>query len=327
MTASVLRWAMRFGVAGALLYLLFSFVPFREVAGLMTQAQGTWVAAGFVVLIFERLAAAWRMKLLAGQLDIRLSVLKLAEIGMCASFYSTFLPSDLAGGAVRWHRMAQPQGQRAQAFAAIVFERLVDTIVLVVFGLLFWLWDDPPFATRALNAALVAMLAGLLLGMVVTLSKRISAPLQWIIARIPWERARRALSEKTEKVLTSVQTYRELSPAKASAVIGLTALRHALSILILICFAQALSMTIGFVTIAWIRCVQSIITLLPITFAGLGVREASFVILMQPYGVPAPEALALSLFAFVVRLAVAAVGGVLEIKHAFTPAAKAQGAP
>jgi uncharacterized membrane protein YbhN (UPF0104 family) len=61
-----------------------------------------------------------------------------------------------------------------------------------------------------------------------------------------------------------------------------------------------------------------VITLLPIAFAGLGVREASFAILLEPYGIPAFQAVALSLFAFMTHLVVAVFGGVLELRSMFS---------
>lgn len=314
---SLLTWGLRFLVAALLLYLLFRFIPFGDVVEVLAQADPLWVAAAFVVLLFERASAAWRMKVLTDQLQMRLSAWKIFEINTASVFYTTFLPGDLAGGAVRWYRMSQPNGRRAEAFAALVFERLIDTIVLVAFGLLFWIWDRPPFATTLLDLLLVGLLGALILGMVASLSPSLSPLLHKIISWIPWGRLRRALQEKTEKVLVSVRAFRSLSWPAVTGLLVLSTLRHVLSIVIVVCFAQALAMTIGFVTIGWIRSLMNIITMLPIAFAGLGVREASFAILMEPYGVPGAQAVALSLTAFIVHIVLAIAGGLLEVRRAF----------
>jgi len=100
---------------------------------------------------------------------------------------------------------------------------------------------------------------------------------------------------------------------------ALTVLRHMLSILVIVCFAQSLAMVIGFSTIAWIRSLINIVIMLPISFAGLGVREASFAVLMEPYGVVGSQAVALSLFLFIVYIVLALVGGLLELRNAFLP--------
>ena len=319
LTKSTIQWCLRIIVAAALLYLLFRFIPISEVMKVMVLADGWWVAAAFVILIFERLTAAWRMKLLTDQLAMPLSVFKLWEISTVSVFYTTFLPGDIAGGAIRWYRMSKPLGQRAQAFAALAFERLIDTIILILFGLVFWIWDDPPFGTWLLYFVLITFLVALVLVMAVSLSPRTSRVFETIIGLIPWKGFRQFTSEKIEKVLVSVRTFRQLSFTKITALVMLSALRHLLSILIIICFAQALAMSIGFPTIGWIRSLMNIITMLPIAFAGLGVREASFTILMEPYGIPGSQAVALGLFMFIVHIVLAIIGGLLELRGMFMP--------
>jgi len=312
-------WFLRIAVAIALLYILFRFVPFAQVVEVVSQADGYWVTAAFVVLIFERITAASRMWLLTSHLRMPLSVWKNLEISTIAIFYTLFLPGDLAGGAVRWYRMAQPGGQRAQAFAALVFERLVDTIVLLVFGIIFWLWDAPPFGTWLLDLVMFAMLGGLVAVMILSLNPKMSTVFAIVIGWLPGNRVKNKLLEKVEKVLSSIRAFRQISAAKASSLLILSILRQVLSVLMIICFAESLAMSIGFSTIGWIRSLMNIIAMLPIAFAGLGVREASFVILMEPYGIPAYQAVALSLFVFVVYLVIAVFGGLLELRNMFLP--------
>lgn len=78
-------------------------------------------------------------------------------------------------------------------------------------------------------------------------------------------------------------------------------------------------MLIGVSTIGWIRSLMNIITMLPIAFAGLGVREASFTVLMEPYGIPGSQAVALGLFTFIVHIVLAIIGGLLELRETFMP--------
>jgi uncharacterized protein (TIRG00374 family) len=281
------------------------------------MADGWWITAAFVILVLERLVAAWRMKLLTDCLVMPLTVLKIWEISIVSIFYSTLLPGDLAGGAVRWYRMSEPTGQRAQAFAALVVERLIETMVLILCGLLFWFWDVPPFGTWVLDLVLIALVGLLMLVMSLCLNPRASTVLHGLISWIPWQGLRRPLSEKTEKVLVSIGTFRQLSLVGMTAIVVLSILRFLLTIVIILCFAQSLSMVVGFSTIGWIRSLMNMVTMLPISFAGLGVREASYAILLEPYGIPGSQAIALALFGFIGHLVLAVVGGLLELRIAF----------
>lgn len=316
---SLLQWVFRIGVAAALLFILFRFVPFADVINVIGQADGRWVAAGFVLLFFEGLTNSLRMKLLTDQFKMPLSLWKIWEISTISTFYATFLPGDLAGGAVRWYRMSKPSGQRAEAFAALAFSRLADTIILLLSGLIFWFWDDPPFGNWLLDLIMIGVLGGLVLVMVFSLSPRTSGVVLAVINWLPGRKVSGLISEKAEKVLSSLRKFRDLSFANVSALVVLSTLRQILAILMTVCFAEAIAVAIGFSTIGWIRSLMRIITMLPIAFAGLGVREASFAILLEPYGIPAFQAVALSLFAFIVHLVLALIGGVLELRYMFTP--------
>lgn len=53
----------------------------------------------------------------------------------------------------------------------------------------------------------------------------------------------------------------------------------------------------------------SLSTMAPITLSGVGVREGAWILLLKPYGVPAADALALSLIYFGCWMVVAGIGG------------------
>ncbi len=121
---------MRLGVGLGILYYIFTFIPFGEVVATISSAKGTFVAMALTVLILERFTAALRVKILTDRVGMALPLLTIWEINTISSFYATFLPGELAGGAVRWYKLSRPGGKRAEALAVITFERLVGTIAL-----------------------------------------------------------------------------------------------------------------------------------------------------------------------------------------------------
>ena len=215
--------------------------------------------------------------------------------------------------------MARPGGHRAEAFAAILFERLIDTIALVFFGLVFWFWSSPPYGSRILDVVMVTLLVLLIGGTVFGMSPWASALAQRTGSLIPWNKARGHYLEKSEKVLASIRSFRGMSPGGAMLLITLTVARHMLSIMFLVCFAISLGLTMDFPSLGWIRSFVNIVTTIPLSFAGLGVREGSMVILMQPYGVAGSEAVAVALFLFLVHVVFAVVGGIWEMFNVYLP--------
>src|SRR4029079_13505337 len=76
-------------VTGAvgLLLLIFRVVPFADVMRSIRSAEPTKLAIGFVLLFAARVVAAWRMKLLTDEQDLRLSLPEIFEIGTTSTFY------------------------------------------------------------------------------------------------------------------------------------------------------------------------------------------------------------------------------------------------
>jgi hypothetical protein len=60
--------------------------------------------------------------------------------------------------------------------------------------------------------------------------------------------------------------------------------------------------------------VVSLLQALPISIAGIGVREGAYIYLLQLQGVDGSRALALSLTLFALQIAMAIVGGTLQVR-------------
>jgi uncharacterized membrane protein YbhN (UPF0104 family) len=60
------------------------------------------------------------------------------------------------------------------------------------------------------------------------------------------------------------------------------------------CYSLALGLPVGYLEIAAISAVCSLIASLPISIAGAGTRDATLILILGSYGVGRPEAVALS---------------------------------
>lgn len=83
---------------------------------------------------------------------------------------------------------------------------------------------------------------------------------------------------------------------------------HASWFVVVYAFAQSLGVEISFLAIATVTVLVWVITAIPVSFGGVGVRELSFVYLLSLQGVPNEQAVALSLYCFLVTVLLAVVG-------------------
>jgi len=79
------------------------------------------------------------------------------------------------------------------------------------------------------------------------------------------------------------------------------------------CVARALGMNVPLGHFFWIVAIVSIVQMLPVTLAGVGLREGALVYLLKYEGVAASQAFAFSLAIFSVMVILSLTGGLLDL--------------
>jgi hypothetical protein len=74
----------------------------------------------------------------------------------------------------------------------------------------------------------------------------------------------------------------------------------------------SLSLPLGFMDVAWMSSLAFLLQILPVSLAGLGVREGAFAYMFTKIGLPPEQGVAVGLLFFSQFLLLAAIGGVLE---------------
>jgi uncharacterized membrane protein YbhN (UPF0104 family) len=116
-----------------------------------------------------------------------------------------------------------------------------------------------------------------------------------------------------KRLVTSGSVARAPDAATALSVIGLSVALHAAGIVGWWILARAIGLEIDAASIAWVRSAAFVVTLIPLTVSGLGLREGAVVYLLSGLGVAPVDALSLSLLAFATTVvAVGMLGGVVE---------------
>ncbi|MDX1540700.1 MAG: lysylphosphatidylglycerol synthase transmembrane domain-containing protein [Geminicoccaceae bacterium] len=300
---------LRLGLSATLLLAVLALVPLGEVAAVLGRVDPWLAAAGFALVIPKLLASGLRMLALVRIQGLRVGLGGLIALNLATSFYALFLPGHLAAGALRWYRLARAEGRPAAALAVVGFSRLIELEVTLALGLTFWAFDAQARALHAWPALLAALALAACLG------AHLAGPM--LAERLP-ERGLR-LGDRLARLSTALAAARAVLArfgglswrAQASAV-GYSALTQVLGILTALLFAWALGSEISVAALVWVRSLMAVALLLPVGWAGVGVREVSLALLLTPFGVPAAEALALGILLSLRALLAGAMGGVVE---------------
>lgn len=305
------RWLaapFRFAVAIGLLAFLFSRIPAAEVLAALSSAHGVYLAAALGITVVIQLVLATRLTLVARVQRIPLTLARAVEIDLSARFYGLFAPGgNLSGAAIRGYKLAQPPGAPLASVASIIFDRLIATVALGAVGQCFWMLERPP---NMLPVGLVFMATW-------------AAPLALYLFALAGRRrfessgqpAGGRLSYRLERTKESARRFRDMSAGALLVVLTASILVHLLGVVLYFTLASSLQIEISFVSMGWISTATTLLTLLPVSASGLGLREGALVYLLALYGVPGAAAIALSFLFFALRyLLMGLLGGLIEAR-------------
>lgn len=294
-------------VAGtAILIALFRLIPSRGIFLALERARPGWLLVAFLSALAVQWPVSARLRMLADVQGLRLSTFEVLRINLETRFYGLVLPGGaVTSVAVRSLRLGSSRTGYVGAFTAVALDRILSTLTLCGVGILFWLLARPPHSTTWL-VVMAGAFAGLCAAMVVA-SRLFSATAAATDHRLPFVGTRLA------RISEAVEQARGMRTSALGRALGLSALAHLLGIAAHVCIAASLGLNLGAATIGWIRTVLALAAMVPISVAGVGLREGASLLTLPALGVGEESAVAYGLLVSVVTiLGVGLVGGVLE---------------
>jgi glycosyltransferase 2 family protein len=293
---------------------LFSIIPVQKIWSSILSTDILYVLIGIFLATPISYLSALETQYLTKIQGISLSVLDILKIHLATNFYSLFLPGTLLGGAIKWYKFAK-YGSKSSAAAVVVFNRFLEVLITVLIGLLFSFIAFHAFEKTGLTVVLAAIFLFMIFLYLMLLNKNALSIIQKIIYKVPLIPKIFGLREKIGKFIEAMQEFRNLSLKNHFEIFGLLILYHGIGILSFYFFAKSLNININIWAIGWIRSAMSLAIILPLSFAGLGVREATLVILLGYYGVLPSDSMALSFLFFLRNILSSLVGGLFELKN------------
>ena len=137
-----------------------------------------------------------------------------------------------------------------------------------------------------------------------------------ITRRLP---RRNAATRRLRRLLLRAGRIRVVSAAAHAKILALGVLRHLVGAAAFLAFGLAAGAELGLAPALWARGITGIAMLLPLSVAGLGLREMSYVALLGLFGLDPATAIAMSLMVFGCLLLNAAAGALVELRSAVRP--------
>lgn len=277
----------------------------QALAGVLRQAKVGWLALALLFSFGGILARVKRWHTLLASLKVRVPFSELTQIYFIGFLFNNLLPSGLGGDAVRMVELKRHSSRAGDAVTSVLVDRMVG-----LFGSLSLALVALAFRWQAVPAqiAVVAVLATG--GLAVTLFLLIDTTVYNALRKTGLFRALTDL----KFVRGLFDSFQDYSLPTLMRAYGFSLLLSAALIGMNFSIGAALGANIGLVHYLVFVPLASIVLILPISFAGLGVRESAYVFLFGQVGVADEVAFSLSLLVYFLGNAIPGLlGGVIYL--------------
>lgn len=293
-------------ISAALLYFALRKINFPELAARLDVTTLGWFLLAIAGILLQVYVGALRWQAISAECGAPLETTGAVRYAMIGSFFNQTLPSSIGGDAMRlWLVGRGPAGWRAATYSIFVDRAigLVALAVLIVASLpwSYQLIDDRHGRLALLVIDFAALAAGggfLLLGRL---------HLDWL-KRLWGVHHLHTCSVIANRVI--------FSRARGRRIAILSIAIHVLAIVVAWCAVRAIAAPVLFSQVFLLVPPVMLITMLPISIAGWGVRETSMALAFGYAGLAASEGVNVSLLFGAAFFVLGGLGGLVWIASA-----------
>jgi len=275
-----------------------------SIAGLSAFAVFCIIAVHFSNVFAS--AVKWKV-LLPGR-----SLGYLFKIVLEGNFYSTVLPGQLFGEAAKAAKVSTTGEGVQKAVSSVVVDKITGLIALCTLGfvgVIFTKERIPVVFTVGLVIGFALSVLALFAMRIPVLMRLIDRFFAFLARKFP---KRSGLFQKIYEIFETWEEYsKQYKTLALSFLLGI--IYQGLIVASCVVIAYFLGIGVSFFDWCWIMAVLSVVLLLPVSFAGIGLREGTIVGLLGILGIGNDPALTLSLILFGLHILAAAVGSVFMV--------------
>ena len=294
---------------GLLIWVFHDPVQRGQMAKALRLADYRWVAAGVLAYVIVEVAAALRWQVLLRVQNIRLSAPRLSGLFMIGIFYNQFLPGGTGGDIIKSYLLLkETPDHKAGALLAVVFDRLIGLVALVVLtvalvGLRYqWITQTPE--TRHLVWLLILLLGVSLASLFASFIISGFNLFHLLPHKFPGR-------DKLIEIAAAYHLYARHWIATFVAFIA-SLVAHLATFTTFLCVAYAFHTGVRMVDLFSILPIERTITAVPISFAGVGLREQILQVMLHNLcGVEVAVAKLIGTMSFLVMLFASTPGGIV----------------
>ena len=280
------------------------------------MANYWWVLGGVLAYLTVEVSAALRWQILLRVQKIHLSIPRVSGLFFIGMFYNQFLPGGTGGDIIKSYLLLKETDKKAGALLAVVFDRLIGLVALVTITVALvslrfdWLWNTPVtvetggITPRRLLVLLLFLLGTSLTGLIASFVISGFNLFHWLPHKFPGR-------EKMIEISAAYHLYAHHWIATLMA-FAASLVAHLATFTTFLCVAYAFRAAVPVIDFFAVLPIERTITALPISFAGVGLREQILQVLLSNLcHIDVPVAKLIGTMSFLIILFCSAPGGIV----------------
>jgi uncharacterized membrane protein YbhN (UPF0104 family) len=285
-----LFFILKFAISFGMLYYVLSKTGAEKVFQIIKTINPVAFAAAVFIYLISVYIAAIRWRLLLPQ---EFKTKRLFSFALIGSFFNTFLPGIIGGDAVKTYYLYKEINSGSMSLSSVFMDRYIGFLSLMFIALCSFVFGFRYISGTFIEWLLPAIILGFIIASVMLFGLRLGKKIKLVSDFYDYfdqHKNQRPLITKTFFLSIAIQTMSILSMYVIALGLG-----------------QQASIIYYFIFFPIITVVST----LPISISGLGVREGSFVLLFGIIGISPEMATAMSL-AWFISIACGGLAGLFE---------------
>ncbi len=290
-----------------LIVFLLAKLGLRDIVSQLAAANLWWFLVGIIAFTLSNILGSFQWHLLMKARGIEIPLSKVISYYYVGLFFNNFLIGYVGGDAIRIYDVSKESGNSSHAISTVFFDRLLGFVMLTTLALAAGLIWRSTFQSTLVIYTLLIILACWIISFIVLFNERFAERIGWLFQFV----FSRRIKNKLREIYSSINSFKHDRKLVISVLI-ISLIVQILRILVHYYAALSLGIEIHVKYFFIFVPVIALLSSLPISIGGIGVREGSGVALFSQINSFPPQAIvAMEFLSYLIGLLTTIPGGLI----------------
>ena len=265
-----------------------------------------YISLAFLLVIGGVIISSYKWQILLSAQNVNITLSNLVAFYFIGLFSNNFLPTSIGGDAVRIYIVSKQSKKAVESLTSVFMERATGLFALLLIAAISLIFAHRLGIERNITFVIIALFVGFSLFLMVSFSKRLFERFTKIFRVLRLN----PLEKKAKEIHNSICSYKEHKRILLIS-LAISFLFQTISVMVVYIISLSLNLEVSLLYFFLFVPVISVLTMLPISLNGIGIREGAYIFFFTKAGISNTQAISLSLLIFAIILFDSLIGGVI----------------